>query len=67
MIDVAVLQRAGDISQAGAKNEGLHPIVVLGEPVDEVQQNARIAVHRARNIAEHDNRRWPLPPPHKLR
>ena len=42
-IDIAVLQMAGDIREARAEYEAIHPVAVIGDGVHEMQKHARIA------------------------
>ena len=58
-VDVAVLEVAGDVGEAGAEHQRVHAMAVVGDRVQEVQQHARVAVHRARDVAQHDQRRRP--------
>ena len=46
-VDVAVAQVAGDVGQARAEQERVHPVAVAGDRVHEQEQHARVAAHRA--------------------
>jgi hypothetical protein len=62
-VDVAMLQVARDVREPRAEQEHVHAVPVVRDRVEKVQQHARIAVHRARDVAQHDKRRRaPLPP-----
>ena len=47
-VDVLVAQLAGDVGEAGAEQEGVDAVAVVGDRMQEVQEHARVALHRAR-------------------
>ena len=53
-IDVPLAQLAGDPRQAGAEDEDLGVFQTLLQRVDEAQQQAGVAVHRAGDVADDD-------------
>ncbi len=62
-IHVALAQLARDVGEPRAEEEGIDAVAVVGERMEEVQQHARIAAHRARDVAEDDEGRVALAPP----
>ena len=56
-VDVAVLQMPGDGRQPRAEQQRMDAVPIIRDRMQEVQQHARVAVHRARDVAEHDERR----------
>src|SRR5262245_59074807 len=55
-VDVADLELAGDAREAGSEDERLGAPVVARDPVEELQEDARIELHRAADVGEHDQR-----------
>ena len=55
-IDVALAQLAGDAGQARAEDEDLGVLQTLPQGVDEAQQQPGVAVHRAGDVADDDER-----------
>ena len=49
-----------DVGEARAEHEHRHAVAVVGDRVQEVQEHARVRVHRARDVAQHDERRVQL-------
>ena len=56
-VDVALAQLPGDVGDPGAEHEAVHAVAIVGHRVHEVQQHARVALHRARDVAQDDERR----------
>ena len=56
-VGVAVLQAARDVGQPRAEGEGVHLQVAPRQAVHVVQEQARVAVHRARDVEQHHQRR----------
>ena len=54
-VHVAPPKLAGDVGEPGAEDEGVHAAPVSGEGVREVEQQPRVAAHRPRDVAEHDD------------
>src|SRR5262245_7384363 len=52
----------GDSGQAGGEQERLNPLVAARHRVCELQEHARVALHRTAHVAEEDERAWPDPP-----
>ena len=55
-VDVARFQVTGDVGESRAEQEGVDAVAVAGDGVEEMQEQARIAAHRAGNVAQHDQR-----------
>ena len=49
-----------DVGEARAEHEHRDAVAVVGDRVQEVQEHARVRVHRARDVAQHDERRVQL-------
>ena len=58
LVDVAALQFARHVGEAGPEQEDMHPVAVIGQRMEEVQEHARVVGARARDIAQHDERRF---------
>jgi hypothetical protein len=56
-VGVAVAQRPRDVGEAGAEGERVHLQVAPGQAVHVVQHEPGVAVHRARDVEQHDERR----------
>ena len=56
-IGIAVLQSAGDMAQPGTEQERVDAIPIIGQRMQKMQKNARIGVHAAGDVDQHDNRR----------
>src|ERR1700694_4282650 len=56
-IDIALPQVPGDIGEARAEQSGVHALAIVGDGVEKKQQHARVPIHRARDIAQHDQGR----------
>ncbi len=54
---VAPGELAGDVGQPCAEEEGGHAVALVGDGMEEVQQDLRVAGHRAGNVAQDDERR----------
>ena len=54
---IAGAQLAGDVGQPRAEQEDVDAVAVVGHRVQEVQQDLRVAAHRAGDVAQHDQRR----------
>src|SRR5262249_19017499 len=57
-VDIAVAQEARDVREPGPEKERIDAVAVVGDRVHEMQEEAAVAAHRARDIAEDDQRRW---------
>jgi len=49
-----MLQMAGDVGEPGAEQQHVDAVTVVGDRVEKVQQHPRVAIHRARDVAQHD-------------
>ena len=56
-VGIAALQRARDVGQPGAEQEGRDAVARVGHGVEEVQHHAGVGVHAAGDVAQHDQRR----------
>ncbi len=56
-VHVAVAQLAGDVGQARAEHENRDAVAVVGDGVQEMQEHARVGIHRAGDVAQHHQRR----------
>ena len=56
-VGVALAQRTRGARQPGAEDEALDAGVGMAECMREVQQHARVAAHRARDVGQDDQRR----------
>ena len=56
-VDVAVAKLPGDVGEAGAQQERKHPVAVRGDRGHEMEGEAGGALPRARELAQHDQRR----------
>ncbi len=67
-IGVAALQQARGARQPRAEDETLDTRLGVAQCMREVQQHARVAAHRARDVGQHHHRRWQRarPPPAQL-
>jgi hypothetical protein len=59
-VDVAVAKLAGNVGEARPEHEHRNAVAVVGDRVQEVQEHARVGVHRPRDVAQHDERRVQL-------
>ena len=59
VVGIAVRQLAGDVGEPRREDEGVHAPALLGDGVQEVQEQARVLRHRARDVDERDERRVP--------
>ncbi len=58
LVRVALAQRAGDVGQPGAEQEHRDALARVGDGMQEMQEQAGVLAHRARNIEQrHDRRR----------
>ena len=53
------LQRARDVGQPRAEQEGVHALARVGDGMEEMQEQPRVLAHRAGNIEQRDDRRLP--------
>src|ERR1700693_284441 len=60
-VDIAEAQITGDVGQPGAEHEGEDPVAVVGDRMHEMQEDAAVPAHRARYVAQHDERRRTKP------
>src|ERR1700682_713748 len=58
---IALPQVPGDIGESRAKQKRVHAIAIVGDGMEKEQQHACVAVHRARDIAQHNQRRTARP------
>ena len=57
-----MLQVARNVRESRAEDECMHAMTVVGDRMQKMQQHSRVAVHRARYVAQHDERRRSLTP-----
>jgi hypothetical protein len=57
---VAVAQRPGHVGQPGREQEHLAAVALDQKRVEKPQQHLRVAAHRARDLAQRDDRRRPI-------
>ncbi len=55
-VGVAALQQPGGARQPGAEDKALHRRIGMAQRMGEVQQHARVAAHRARDVGQHHQR-----------
>jgi hypothetical protein len=60
-VDIPMPQLAGDRREAGAEQEDVHTIAVVGHRMQEMQEHPRVLLHRPGHVAEHDKRRRAAP------
>ena len=53
------LERARDVGEPRAEQEGVHALARVGHRVQEMQEQPRVLAHRAGNIEQRDDRRLP--------
>ncbi len=59
-VDILLAQFTRDPGQPGAEDEDLDRIETVLHRMDELQQEARVAVHRAGDVADQDQRTHPF-------
>jgi hypothetical protein len=57
LVGVARPQLARDVGESCAEHEARHPPACLGQGVEEMQEHPAVLGHRARNVADRDDRR----------
>ena len=57
LVRVLRLERAGDVGEPRAEQEGVHALSRIGHGVQEMQEQPRVLAHGAGNIEQRDDRR----------
>src|SRR6185503_11221997 len=59
-IHILITQGACDIVEPRAESEAIDPVAIVGNRVHEMQEHAGVSRHRARDVAQDDERRRPV-------
>ncbi len=62
-VGITRLERPRHVIEPGAEQEGIDAVTIVGQRIEEMQEDAGIAVHRPGNVDQHDDRRSPPAPP----
>src|SRR4051794_1531294 len=63
LVGIALAQRTGDIGKPGAEQEHRDALARIADGMEEMQEQAGVFAHRARDIEQRDNGRRLLDPP----